>query len=58
MSSLADRAPWDASFGQLACFQLGGHLGAYPFDFAGSWTPPEYWEADDIALEMSENPNI
>ena len=22
------------------------------------WTPPEYWDADDIALEMSNNPNI
>ena len=32
-------------------------LGAYPVDFSG-WTPPEYWDADDIALEMPEYPNI
>ena len=29
-----------------------------PVDCAGSWTPPEYWDADDIALEMAEYPNI
>ena len=33
-------------------------LGAYPVDWAGSWTPLEYWDADDIALEMPEYPNI
>ena len=33
-------------------------LGAYPVDHSGSWTPPEYWDADDIALEMSVHPNI
>ena len=33
-------------------------MGAYPLDFARCWTPPEYWDAHDIALEMSENPNI
>ena len=31
-------------------------LGAYPVDFADSWTPPEYWDAADIALEMPEHP--
>ena len=33
-------------------------MGAHPLDFAGSWTPPEYWDADYIALEMSDHPNI
>ena len=33
-------------------------MGAYPVDFSGSWTPPEYWDADDVALEMSDHPNI
>ena len=32
-------------------------LGAYPVDFAG-WSPPEYWDADDVALEMSDHPDI
>ena len=27
-------------------------------DFDGCWTPPEYWDADDIALEMPEHPNV
>ena len=31
---------------------------AYPADFSCSWTPPDFWDADDIALEMSEHPNI
>ena len=29
-----------------------------PVDFAGAWTPPEYWDAADIALEMTEHPDI
>ena len=32
-------------------------LGSYPVDFA-NWSPPEYYDADDIALEMSDHPNI
>ena len=27
-------------------------------DLSGSWTPPEYWDADDVALEMTDHPNI
>ena len=23
-----------------------------------AWTPPDYWDADDIALEMPEHPNV
>ena len=33
-------------------------LGAYPVDFAGSWTPPECWDAADVSLEMPEHPNV
>ena len=50
--------PWDISFGDLASAELERCLGAYPVDFAGSWTPPEYWDAGDIALEMSEYLNV
>ena len=46
-----------ASFGQLACLQLEGHLSAEPVDTSRDWTPPQY-DVDDIALEMSDNPNI
>ena len=27
-------------------------------NLAGCWTPPDYWDADDVALEMSKYPNI
>ena len=50
--------PWATSFGDLAFAKLERCLGAYPVDFAGCWAPLEYWDADDIALEMSEQPNI
>ena len=33
-------------------------MGAYPVDFSSCWAPPEYWDADDIALEMSDFPSI
>ena len=33
-------------------------MGAYPLDFSGSWTSPVYWDAEDIALEMSDHPDI
>ena len=50
--------PWATSFVDLISSHLERCLGAYPVDWAGSWTPPEYWDADDIALEMPEYPNI
>ena len=58
LCDISDNDPWATSFGDLASSKLERCLGAYPVDFAGSWTPPEYWDADDIALEMSEHPNI
>ena len=50
--------PWAASFGDLASFHLEWCLGAYPVDFVDCWTPPDYWDADDIALEMPDHPNV
>ena len=50
--------PWALSFGELASFHLESCLGAYPVDFDAAWTPPDYWDADDIASEMPEHPNI
>ena len=50
--------PWALSFSDLASFHLESCLGAYPVDFSDSWTPPDYWDADDIALEMPDHPNI
>ena len=58
LSCDGERAPWAASFGQLACLKLESCLGAYPVDFSSCWTPLEYWDADDIALDISDYPNI
>ena len=58
LSGTGQRDPWATSFGGLASFHLERCRGAYPVDFAAAWTPPEYWDADDIALEIPEHPNI
>ena len=50
LSGAGEGDPWGG--------ELKRCLGSYPMDFSGSWTPPEYWDADDIALEMSDHPNI
>ena len=50
--------PWALSFGELASFHLERCLGTYPVDFDAAWSPPDYWDADDIALEMPDHPNI
>ena len=50
--------PWALSFGDLASFHLEWCLGAYPVDFGGAWTPPDYWDAADIALEIPEHPSV
>ena len=53
-----ERSSWAASFGQLGCLELERRLGAYPVDSSAHWTPIDYWDADDIALEMSDHPHI
>ena len=55
---LLGNKPWALSFGELASFHLERCLGSYPADFSAAWTPPDYWDADDIALEMPDHPNI
>ena len=42
LSGVSDKDAWATSFGDLASFHLERCLGAYPVDFDGSWTPPEY----------------
>ena len=56
LSGISTKDPWAASFGDLASFHLERCLGAYPVDFDDCWTPPEYWDADDIAL--TNHPNV
>ena len=58
LNGINSKDPWATSFGDLASFHLERCLGAYPVDCAGSWTPPEYWDAADVTLEMPEHPNI
>ena len=58
LSGIEHGDPWATSFGDLASFHLERCLGAYPVDFVGAWTPPDYWDAADIALEMPEHPNV
>ena len=58
LNGMVDDKPWALSFGELASFHLERCLGAYLVDFAAAWTPPDYWDADDIALEVPERPNI
>ena len=54
--AISDSDPWASSSGDLAFGELERCLGSYQVDFSGAWTPPEYWDADDIALEI--HPNI
>ncbi len=58
LNGLTGGRPWALSFGELASFHLERCLGSYPVDFSAAWTPPDYWDADDIALEMPDHPNI
>ena len=58
LKGIGQRDPWAISFGDLASFHLERCLGAYPVDFGGAWTPPDNWDAADIALEMPEHPNV
>ena len=58
LSGFSVKDPWATSFGDLTSFHLERCLGAYLVDIASCWTPPEHWDADDIALEMSDHPNI
>ena len=58
LSGAGERDLWATSFGDLACGGLERCLGAHPVDCSGFWTPPEYWDADDIVLEMSDHPEI
>ena len=58
LSGISAEDPWAASFGDWASFHLERCLGAYPVDFVDCWTRPGYWDADDIALEMTDHPNV
>ena len=58
LNGMLNDKPSALSFGESASFHLERCLGAYPVDFAAAWTPPDCWDADDIALEIPDHPNI
>ena len=33
-------------------------LGAYPADNSDFWTPPDFWDADDLAMVIEEHPSV
>ena len=53
-----ERDPWPASLGQLAVRSLEQQLVAYPADGAGLGVPPDFWDAEDLAIEIGEHPCV
>ena len=53
-----ERDPWAASLGQLASCELERCLGAHPAHNSGFLTTPDHCDADDFALEMTDEPNF
>ena len=58
LKGIGQRDRWAISLGDLASFHLERCLGAHPVDFGGAGTPPDYWDAADVALEMPEHPDV
>ena len=54
----AKHDPWAASLGQLAGRSLEQRLGACPADDSEFWTPPDFWDADDLAHGMEDHPCV
>ena len=53
-----EQTPGLLPFGQLASCALEWCGGAYPADNSGYWTTPDFWDADDLALEVTDELNI
>ena len=49
---------WAASLGQLADKSLELALGAYPVDIVDFWTPSDFWDSEDLAIEIGERPCV
>ena len=56
LSLAGERDLWAASLGLLADRVLEQRLGAYPADDSGFWTPPDLWDAEDLAIEIGSHP--
>ena len=50
LSDAGERDPWAAYLGLLADRSLEQVLSAYPVDDSDFWAPPDFWDADDLAL--------
>ena len=53
-----ERDAWIAHLGQLAHKILEQVLGVYPADASGFWTPPDFWDAGDLALGTDDHPSV
>ena len=53
-----ERSSWAASF--VSWLVLSWNVAWVPIRWITLvfWTPPDYWDADDLALEMPDAPNI
>ena len=58
LSTAGERDPWAAFLGQLADRSLEQALGACPVDNADFGTPPDFWDAEDLALEIEDHPCV
>ena len=58
LSTAGERDPWVAYLGQLAHRSLEQVFGAYPADASGFWTPPDFLDADDLALGVEDHPSV
>ena len=58
LSAAGDRRPWVDSLGQLAARSLEQCLGSYPAADSELGTPPDFWDAEDLALGMDDHPCV
>ena len=53
-----ERDPWDNSPGQLAVRSLESVLGGYLVDSSDFWSPPDIWDAEDLAIKIGDFPRV
>ena len=58
LSLAGEKDPWAASLGHLSDWAVEQCLGAYPSDGSCFWTPPDFWDADDLAMEIEDHPSV
>ena len=58
LSAAGEYASWAESLGQLADRSLEMVLGAYPADHSEFWTPPDFWDAEDVTIEIGDHPCV